>query len=217
MIGINPTRMIPITKWGGFDFPTVIRANGCLSNVEPGMPHVELWYGRLGNPRRQQGIPCIIETTPELEDPQVAPWIDMIVDIDKPITIFTTGRISGNMAGELADNNHFSRIMVTAVPLKNRPNGPIAPLLDSGFQPLTPGTNAANHWFWFSAPPAGSELLQTRKVQIDNPTSVFQAGELYKLVVEWDFYHTINGVKHHEPFCGFDDTITFKVIQPTIV
>lgn len=218
MTGINPTSMIPITKWGGFDFPILIHANGCLPNIDPGgsHPHVETWYGKLGNPKRQQGWPVIVETIPEIEDPQVSPWIDLIVDIDHPVTLFTTGRISGNMAIELADNTHFSRIIVTAVPYKTRPSGLIPHLLDVT-QPLVPGPNAPNNWFWFTAPPAGNELLQTRKIQIDNPPIHFQAGEVYKLLVEWEFYHTVNGVKHHEPFCGFDDSITFKVNQPTIV
>lgn len=57
-----------------------------------------------------------MELGPETEDPQVAPWIDMLIDEDKDAVIFHTGRLSGDMVVELADNTHSSVVTTHAVP-----------------------------------------------------------------------------------------------------
>lgn len=212
MTGLNPVGMMGITKLGSFDFPVKVHANGCLPNVDPqGIhPHIETWYGQFGDPKRQQGWPVIIEDTPEVEDPNVAPWIDMIIDIDQPATIYHTGRLSGSMAVEVADNTHYSRIIAHAVPYKG---GSAVQLLDVT-QQMSATTNQANHWFWYTNG-AKHELVQTRQISFD-PAQMLKAGEVYKLLIEWEFYHEVNGTRHHEPFCGFDDSITFKVNEATV-
>jgi hypothetical protein len=131
----------------------------------------------------------------------------MLIHDTKKALIFHTGRLSGDMALELADATHSSIVTVHAVPYKA---GNAVPLY-SKEQPLQPQVpNAPNVWFWAGE----TELIYTLKVEFVPKEKRLTLGEVYKLLVEWEFYHTIpaNGKKHLEPFAGFDDSITFKVI-----
>jgi hypothetical protein len=207
-----------IMKYGSFDFPLGIQADKCKGNVDPGphLPEIEEWYGSprprmgLGNPRRHQGWPCIMEWTQEVEDPQVDPWIDMLLDEDKEAVIFHTGRLSGDMVLELADATHSSLVTAHAVPYKA---GNVIPLhtKETTLEPQQP--HDPNVWFWYSE----TELVYTLMVKFDPPRVKLTPGEVYKLLVEWEFYHTIpaTGKKHLEPFAGFDDSITFKMLSAT--
>lgn len=227
MLGLNPVGPMGITKFGSFDFPLGIQADTCKGNVDPGphLPVIEEWYGKMGNPRRQQGWPCIMENRPEVEDPAVAPWIDMLIDVDNEAVIFHTGRLSGDMVLELADNTHTSIVTAYAVPYKTGNSLPLYRLE----QPLEPKpTKEPNVWFWHSS----RELIYTLRVLLPKPLTAdveatqgvglvkrhgFAQGEVYKLLVEWEFYHTIpaTGQRHLEPFAGFDDSVTFKVLPKT--
>lgn len=213
MIGLNPVGPMGITKFGSFDFPVGIQADACKGNVDPGpnLPEIENWYGQLGNPRRNQGWPCIMEWRPEVEDPRVAPWIDQLVDEDKQAVLYHTGRLSGDMVYELADKTHFSVVTAYAVPYKS---GNAIKLHASGDVPLEPApSKGPNAWFWHSP----QELLYTLMVKFLPKDGGLVTGEVYKLLVEWEFYHTIpaTGRRHLEPFAGFDDSVTFKVMAQT--
>jgi hypothetical protein len=209
MLGLNPVGPMGITKFGSFDFPLGLQADTCKGNVDPGphLPLIEEWYGKMGTPPRQQGWPCIMEHQPGVEDPGVAPWIDLLIHDKKRALIFNTGRLSGDMALELADDTHNSVVTVHAVPYKT---GNAVPLYNKSVTLQPQPTKAPDVWFWHSE----TELIYTLMVDFVPEAKKLAVGEVYKLLVEWEFYHTIpaNGKKHLEPFAGFDDSITFKII-----
>jgi hypothetical protein len=210
MLGLNPVGPMAITKIGSFDFPVGEKmvAKLCKGNVDPkgGHPHVEQWYGKMGSPPLEQGWPCIMELRPEVEDPKIAPWIDMILDMDRKAVLFNTGRLSGDMVLELADDTHESVVTAHAVPYKT---GGAARPLYSKTQPLLPEAEASDVWFWRDT----NQLLYTLRCEFKPGEKGLTEGEVYKLLVEWEFYHNVPGTgrRHLEPFAGFDDSITFKV------
>jgi hypothetical protein len=217
VVALNPVGEMGINKFINFDFPVGIFADSCKGNVDPGpnLPEIENMYGQLGNPKCPQGWPCIMEWTPEVEDPGFEPWIDMLIDEDREAVIYHTGRLSGDMVVELADKTHTSVVTAHAVPYKA---GNAIRLDTSGDVPLEPDlTKKANVWFWRS----DKELVYTLKVGPFKPKDKgLVTGEVYKLLIEWEFYHTVPGTnppkRHLEPFAGFDDNITFKVLAQTI-
>jgi hypothetical protein len=219
MLGLHPIGPVESKKLGSFDFPTKVAAKACKPNVDPGgiHPHLEHWYGKMGSPPAEQGWPCIMERTPEAEDPEVAPWIDAVLDANKPALLYHTGRLSGDMIPELADEAHTSRVVVHAVPYKNGE----AVFLGKREQTLEPQPQSENAWFWRD-PNKPKELMYTLKLDVpaaSDADNKLRTGEVYKLLVEWEFFHKTPGTDklHSEPFSGFDDNITFKVGPETIV
>lgn len=208
---VEPIRL-NVNKIGMFDFPCGIQTKDCLGNVDPGTPLMEELYGKLGSPGREQGLPVIKETSPEPEDPKMKPYIDAILDINHPISIFHTGRLSGSMVIELADNTHFSKVKVHAVPYKH---GDAVRIFEEE-KTLEPKPQTANEWYWLSE----NELVYTLSTTF-RPTAretKLEVGEVYRLLIEWEFSHLVAGRgRHNEPFSGFDDSISFKVGQMTIV
>ncbi len=90
-------------------------------------------------------------------------------------------------------------------------------------QTLEPQKPADNVWFWKDD--ECRQLIYTLKVDVPSAKDggLLKAGEVYKLLIEWEFYHDVptptgGGPRRHcEPFSGFDDNITFKVGQETIL
>jgi hypothetical protein len=174
---------------------------------------IEQMYGSLGTPGKEQGHPCLYEVLPvEAEDPNVAPYQDQIIDIDRKAIICHTGRLSGSFVRFLACDHIRSIVRVVAHPLTNN-NGVVQiATLTSSLEPKAP---AANVWFWKNAA-TRDELLYTAYVQFDPRQAGLRPENVYRLILRWEFVDT--GITPNErlPISGFDETVSFEVINRTV-
>lgn len=227
---VNPIPGLRLCKAFSFDFPLgtrwdEYRTPDCKKNVDlnqpmgPGqtptseVPAQEGVYGRLGNPLRNQGFPCIAEYPyPEAEDPYS---LDQIVDIDRSATFDHTGRLSGSFVKYLIQRNHISIVKMTIVPLTQ--NGGPKLLWQSGEVSLVPMAEAPNVWYWENAA-TREELIFTAHAIID-PSRWKSLGVepgIYNLVINWEFWALNGNTRERMPISGFDESMTFEVSAPTI-
>jgi hypothetical protein len=174
---------------------------------------IEQMYGLLGTPSKEQGHPCLYEVFPgEAEDPTVAPYQDQIIDIDREAIICHTGRLSGSFVRFLACDHIKSIVKVVAQPLTSNGNVVQIATLNSTLEPKAP---AANVWFWKN-PATRDELLYTAFVKFDPCKVGLLAENVYRLILRWEFVDT--GIKPNErlPISGFDETVSFEVINRTV-
>lgn len=216
---VNPVPGLKASHFLAFDFPVDGRkycASGTFPNINLYAPGIEQLYGQLGNPARQQGNPCMFETAPEVEDPHVAPLQDQIIDIDREVSIYHTGRLSGSFVPFIANNLFQSTVRIDAI--QNQDGTSVN--LDTIVRDLTPGANAANSWFWLSnAVPGGRpELLFTACTTFHPRRKGLVAGELYKLNIRWEFrYLGFPQGPVRTGISGFDETVAFQVSEPTVI
>lgn len=211
---VNPLPDLSISKYFLFDFPADYRAKGALPNINIEPPAVEEIYGRLGTPPKEQGHPCFRELPPEAEDPKgpLNKYHDQIVDIGNQVRIDHTARLSGTFVRYLACGNFKSRVRMSAHPLTS--NGGVVELRPPITSALTPGTNAPNGWFWVDAE-ARNELLFTAQATFLPEQVGLRAGNLYKLIVRWEFWDYNTSPAERMPISGFDEALAFEVSEPT--
>lgn len=218
---VNPSPNTPLSHVLAFDFPVregEYRATGCLANINIDAPAIEQLYGQLGDPAREQGHPCIREyalagqEAVEIGDPNVAPYQDQVVDIERGIQIDFTGRLSGNFAKYLASDNFRSRVRMFAHPLAPAEGNPVQ--VYNQLVSLNPVASAPNVWFWKN-PAQKTELLYTAHARF-NAGQYLQSEQVYKLVVKWEFYERDGDRLNRMPISGFDEAVSFEVIGNTI-
>jgi hypothetical protein len=189
---VNPSPKMSVSHFLSFDFPVYKNeyvAKKCLPNINIDAPAIEQLYGKLGYPKQEQGHPCIREyplagqPVVEAEDPNVAPFQDQVLDIERGIQINHTGRLSGTFARYLACDRFYSRVRIFAHPLAPSEGNPVV-LYDKTVS-LEPQANAANVWFWKDA--TRSELLYTAHADVYTKKLLKQE-QIYKLIVKWEFY-----------------------------
>lgn len=212
---VNPLPSLKAEHLLQFDFP-VDKDKYCAPSTAPNInlaaPGIEELYGKLGTPKMEQGHPFMCEYKPEAEDPNVSPYQDQVIDIDRKAVICHTGRLSGSMVRFLACDHIKSIIKVVAQPLTFNGNVvEIAKLVTS----LAPQAAAPNVWFWKDAPKR-DELLYSVYVKFDPCKVDLKAENVYKLILRWEFVDT--GITPNErlPISGFDETVAFEVIQQTV-
>jgi len=204
-------------------------------NLNLRAPGIELLYGRLGKPKRQQGHPFIKEFDPgEQEDPTAGEYgdvfLDQIVDIDRGVQINHTGRLSGDFSPFFASKPFYSTILVSAVPVDPVDAGSASIRLTSFIKWLEPMPEAPNVWYWRKSDPNTQELMFTSDVRLGPDPAIFKAEVVYKLVLRWKFWkytgpapYPANPPNPEDPASkciglnirGFDDAITFEVSSPT--
>lgn len=218
---VNPSPNTPLSHVLAFDFPVregEYRATDCLANINIDAPAIEQLYGQLGDPAREQGHPCIREyalagqEAVEEEDPNVAPYQDQVVDIERGIQIDFTGRLSGSFAKYLASDNFYSKVRMFAHPLAPAEGSPVE--VYNELKSLNPVASAPNVWFW-KDPVAKKELLYTAHARF-SATDYLEAEQVYKLVVKWEFYEKDGECGKRMPISGFDEAVSFEVIGNTI-
>lgn len=219
MTFVNPMASQPNAL--NFDFPVLpVVPAGTFPNVAPPHhpPEEQAWYGNLGVPPRPQGLPCLREATPGIEDlPVVTPWIDTIIHMGQQAIICHTGRLSGVVAPWALAPNAQLNITLRAVPVGGGqvitipvPNNPI--LLNPG----QPGVTIPNDWYWFT-PPVGAgnqELVCVIRAPFTPTAPAWLLNETYKLIIDWNFTSTVLGPMGPMPVHGFDDSIAFHIMPP---
>jgi hypothetical protein len=217
---VNPSPNTPLKHVLAFDFPAhkdLYRAKNCLANINIDAPAIEQMYGLLGTPGREQGHPCIREfalgeqVPVEAEDPNVFPYQDQVVDIERGIEINFTGRLSGSFAKYLANDKFYSRVRMFAHPLAPAEGNPVE-IYDKTVS-LDPAAEGPNVWFWLG--PAKLELLYTAHARI-NAVSYLKSEQIYKLIAKWEFYEKDGKKLNRMPISGFDEAVTFEVIGKAI-
>lgn len=216
---VNPLPTLKAEHLLQFDFPCDAKDPYCApnayQNIDLSAPGIEQLYGLLGTPKKEQGHPFICEASPlEPEDPNVAPYQDQVIDIDRRAVICHTGRLSGSMVRFLACDHIQSIVKVVAQPLTF--NGPVVEIkkLTSTLAPQAP---APNVWFWKN-PKTRDELLYTVRVDFhpgDIGAVSLEPENVYKLVLRWEFYDLGSNCKDRLPISGFDETVSFEVIKQT--
>lgn len=215
MMWVSPQAGASCTDIACFDFPVLdqkLMSPDCKSNVAPAHTLMEHLYASFGKPGRDQGLPCLVEKAPGLEDPNKAPWLDAIIHMDEVAVLFHTGRLSGDMADHFANAENEVRVTIRAVPVGG---GDVQILVDQKSIGMAPAAGpVANNWYWYHDPtyPASKELVCTIKQEFtptETGTKPWKLNETYKLVVDWNFYYN----KKPELFHGFDDTISFHVSE----
>lgn len=210
---VNPLPDLRVRHLLQFDYPADYHARGCLPNINIEAPGAEAMYGPLGTPPKQQGHPCIRERFPEAEDPRIRPYQDQVLDIDRPIQINHTGRLSGSFVRYIAHDPYFSIVKVYVDPVAPAGGPPI--LLNENRERLTPQTNAANVWYW-NNPASRNELMCTAHIVIPNPRAAgLRPEQVYKLVCKWEFWDYSGQARERMPISGFDEAVGFEVIQAT--
>jgi len=228
---VNPIPGLKLEKMFAFDFPLGQKASdyrtpGCNRNLDLTMPvglgeiptsevpTQEGIYGKLGNPKRNQGFPSIVEwPTPEAEDPDSQ---DQIVDIDREACFDHTGRLSGSFVKYLIQSNHISIIKMTVLPLTYGSGSPVL-LWESGNVALVPQPAGPNVWYWEDATKR-NELIFTAHAVI-NPQrwrSLNLKPGIYKLIINWEFWSVEGTRRERMPISGFDESISFELSDPTV-
>ncbi|MFZ5518988.1 MAG: hypothetical protein ACOY90_20315 [Candidatus Zhuqueibacterota bacterium] len=228
---VNPIPGIKLEKMFAFDFPLGSTSKdyqtpGCKRNVDLNNPNgqgetptsevptQEGIYGKLGNPKRHQGFPSVMEwPTPEAEDPDMQ---DQIVDIDREACFDHTGRLSGSFVKYLVQANHHSNVKMTVVPLTHGNGSPVL-IWESGFVALVPQAAGPNKWYWEDIAKQ-NELIFTAHAVI-NPQkwqSLNLKPGIYKLVINWEFWAATGKVRERMPISGFDESVSFELSAPTI-
>lgn len=209
---VNPLPSLKVSHLLLFDFPADYRASGTLPNVNIAAPALEQMYGKLGTPAKEQGHPLLREQrAPEQEDPNMPPYQDQIIDIDRKAIIYHTGRLSGTLVKYLANSQYQSIVRFDAHPLTGGAQVKIKDIVS----PLTPGASAANVWFYRN-PATRDELLYTATVEFDPRRVGLVAGNIYKLVVRWEFRDLGITPNERMPISGFDETVAFEVSEATV-
>lgn len=217
---VNPVPGIPIVKWLCFDYPVNYRTRNCLPNLEarfgPEKPAIEDVYGQLGVPAKSQGFPSMREYPyPELEDPNLTPMQDQILDLDRDAVIDHTGRLSGSFVKYLVQDNHKSLVKMHVTSLTGGGN-PIL-IWESGLVALVPVAQAPNVWYW-KDPATRAEMVFTAQAHIEK--SRWRALNLkpgiYKLIVNWEFWDFKNNGKERMPISGFCEALTFELSAGTV-
>ena len=171
-------------------------------------PAVEQLYGKLGTPPKEQGHPVLREYGPEPEDPNIPPYLDQIVDIDRRVRVDYTARLSGSFVKFLTCE-YRSVVKMDAHPLTA--DGATIALCPPIHRSLTAGANSPNVWYWKDA--TKDELIFTAQTTF-NPREVrLNAGHMYKLLIRWEFYDK-QGARM--PISGFNEAITFEVSKATV-
>lgn len=214
---VNPSPNMPLSHMLAFDFPVLeneYRAASCLANINLRAPVTEKLYGKLGDPKQEQGHPCIREfglagqLGIEDEDPGIEPYQDQVVDIERGIKIDHTARLSGSFARYLACDRFYSKVRMFAHPLAPAEGNPV--LLYEKVVSLEPATNGPNVWFWKDA--SRKELLYTAHAEVIAREKLDQE-QVYKLITKWEFYEKIDEQRGERmPISGFDEAVTFEVI-----
>ena len=255
---VNPAPNQKLEKYFSFDFPCgidgenveappvaagqqgycpfVTVAPPAYGNVNLRAPVTESLYGKLGNPRKEQGHPFIREIRPEGEDP-AAPDLDQTVDIDRGFFVDHTGRLSGNFVELLASKPHLSVVVATAIPMS--PVGPHSVSIPLGrfVNWLEPKSEGPNVWYW-RVPTNKTELLYTahvvipdpQNIEVDGKTYSLQAETVYKLTFQWRFYKWLGAgappkaapdpakeprIVQRLGISGYDEAMSFEMIQGT--
>ncbi len=211
-IFVNPAPDLKAEDLVQFDFPADYCATGMLPNINIAPPGIEQIYGTLGTPPKEQGHPIVKEATPEAEDPNVTPYQDQIIDIDRNARIYHTGRLSGSLARFLESGNFESRVKIAAMRLTDASE---YVTIDTIVRPLTAVTEAENVWF-YRDPSTRAELLFTAYVEFDPSTKGLLAGNLYKLTFRWEFWDVRVTPNQRMPISGFDETVTIEVCEATM-
>ncbi len=211
---VNPAPGMTASHVLQFDFPADYHGKGCLPNINIRPPGIEQMYGKLGTPQKEQGNPCICESIPEAEDPQIKPFQDQVLDIDKEIQIDHTGRLSGSFVRYLASSNYHSKVSMYAHPVSPGGGSPIP--LDGREVDLTPaGASGANVWYWLD-PTTRKELLYTAHAVINPERVGLNKENVYKLVCHWSFWDHSIKPSERMPMSGFDEAVSFEVITGTV-
>jgi hypothetical protein len=210
---VNPLPGLNVRHLLQFDFP----ADYCAANTKPNIniapPGIEEMYGKLGTPPKEQAHPFMREwPKPEPEDPSIPPLQDQTVDIDRKVEISHTARLSGTFVKYIANSPYHSVVDFYAIPIAPGSGSPIS--LFHKEQALTPMSNAPNVWYW--APPnSRTELLYTAQVIFDPKQARLVSEQVYKLLCKWAFWDHSGTSKERMPISGFDEAVTFEVIQRT--
>lgn len=212
---VNPLPSLKADHLLQFDFPAnedQYCAAPAKPNINLAAPGIEELYGKLGTPKMEQGHPFMCEYKPETEDPNISPYQDQVIDIDRKAVICHTGRLSGSMVRFLACDHIRSRIKVVAQPLTF--NGEVVKI-DELQASLAPQSKAVNVWFWKDALKR-DELVYSVYVKFDPCKVGLKAENVYKLILRWEFVDT--GITPNErlPISGFDETVAFEVIKQTV-
>lgn len=227
---VNPIPGIRLDKALCFDFPLgttpqEYRTPGCNRNVDltqptgsgqtpsSEVPAMEGVYGLLGNPKRNQGFPCMAEYPgPEAEDPYPH---DQIIDIDRAASFEHTARLSGTFVKYLVQSNHRSIVKMTAVALTQ--NLPAVQLWNSGFVSLNPMAEGPNVWYWEN-PATRSELIFTAHAVINSNRwrELGMQPGIYKLVINWEFWDIEGNRRDRMPISGFDESMSFELSAATV-
>ncbi len=216
---VNPLPGLRVQNFLQFDYPCnpenywEYRAKNCLPNINIEPPGLEQLYNKIGNPRMEQGHPCIREWPwGEEEDPRWRPYQDQVLDIDREINIDHTGRLSGSFVKYIAHDPYFSIVKFFAHPIA--PTGGSTLTINETTRSLTPAAENPNVWFW-KDPSTRNELLYTAHITFDPKKAKLESETVYKLICKWEFWDQSGGAQERMPISGFDEAVTFEVISPT--
>jgi hypothetical protein len=210
---VNPLPDLRVRHLLQFDYPADYHAPRCLPNINVEAPGAEAIYGLLGTPPKEQGHPCIREQRPEAEDPRIRPYQDQVLDIDRPIQINHTGRLSGSFVKYIAHDPYFSVVKIYVDPVAPAGSPPIR--LSQNQEKLKPQAQAPNVWYW-NDPATRNELLYTAHVVIQNPRAAgLRPEQVYKLVCKWEFWDESGQRRERMPISGFNEAVAFEVIAAT--
>ena len=209
---VNPLPQLKVSHLLLFDFPADYHAKDTLENINIEPLGIEQIFGKLGTPPKEQGHPLIKEVRPELEDPTVSPYQDQTLDIDRKILINHTGRLSGSFVRYIAHDECASIVKLYATPVAPETGSPLQ--LHQHQQPLTPQTEAPNVWYWRNAA-ARNELLYTVKAEFYPKEKGLKPEQVYKLICKWEFWDQSRTHAERMPISGFDEAVTFEVIETT--
>ena len=234
---IQPLGAVTRTFGGEFDFPRGLivfpdgsNLNPCAPGEAPNIPPgddeytlMERWYDRagFGKPKARQGWATMYEEgaliTPEEEDPDIAPFVDLMLDRDRGIVINHTSRFSGRMV-ELINNKTFEcRIRIAAHPLMAA-TGQVD-LYDTDWVVIESfASHVPNKWFLLNS----STMVYTLRyvfpksdISGDAPDANYKLSVpgIYRLIIDWDVRHKVAGDPdyHYEVLGGFDHNLVFRV------
>ena len=195
-----------------FDFPAEYHADGTFPNVHIVPPAIEEMFGRLGTPAMEQAHPSISDYRPGNEDSRNSRQPCLTVDIDQRTQICHTARLSGHFVKYIAKSTYRSIVEIYGVPVAPSIGSPI-PLYREE-RPLEAREGGPNAWHW-KEPAARMELIYTAQAVFTPRDKGFQAEQICKLVCKWGFWDYSAAAKERMPISGFDEAVTFEVIQRT--
>jgi len=230
----NPMKGMSLDLMFSFDFPlpwdsttNEYKTPDCLRNVDltqpagspsSEVPAHEAVYGLCGNPQRHQGFPCIYEVNPENEDPQLEPYHDQIIDVDRDSCFDHTGRLSGDLVDIFEGNpNYVSIVKMHIIPLTQGNGAPIEVYNEK--VSLVAAPEGPNVWYW-EDPSDQNELIYTAHLEVLANEWGQYLGNLgpgiYKLIISWEFWdeEDQNNFKRL-PMNGFDESMSFQLSDPT--
>lgn len=209
---VTPLPQLRVDHLLQFDFPAEYHAKGTMANIKVEPPAIEEMYGKLGTPPMDQAHPSILEYRPGYEDSKNGSHQFQTLEINRSIQISHTGRLSGNFVRYIAKSHYHSIVQIYALPIAPSIGNPI-PLYNED-RKLEGRNDAPNMWYW-KDPVACMELIHTAQAIIDPKEKGFQTEQIYKLVCKWAFWDYSGTSKERMPISGFDEAVTFEVIQKT--